>query len=792
MNFLYKTFFLLLLSALCQQSVFAQINNIQATITNKAGKPWRGNFLLTDTAGKTVRNADFNGSIAVTGLNNFSFKLTISSLFFADTTLTIHYNGNKSINLGTIIPKENINNLNQVTITSSLPLVRYGNNGNLEVNVAGTILASSSSVTEILSRTPGITITEGIISLQGKGEAIIYLNGTLVSTERLASIPTSQITKIEVIANPPARYEAAGRAVINITTKAPNGNGTSGRISQQLTNANFAGTNANTFADLGYGRDRLSLSANIALLKGRGRELLYTTRIRKDAANYLNSELTTDWNRDFKLYATYGIGAKYSFTPKSALAFSLSGNRDKLGGTVSSTNNIQTTATKNGYGSDIARDELRNNNSLILDYTALTDTLGSGFFISGQYAKYHTGYNEDIDEFGGASPRYLQNLFSQHLHISSIQADRTKNFNKTSKLETGIRFSAVGNNSATDFRSSGNKTGPYYPEAEISSNFSYKENISATYASLLTKIGKLTVNIGARAEWTNYSLRSTAGKGQNFKNDYLYLFPNLQMELPVGRQNKLRASYAARVTRPRYQALNPFVIYQDPFTTIEGNPNLLPEKAQVFDLSANLNRTEIKLAYTYTTNLLSAAALRGNTPESYVLKSINISSDQSFLLSVTRPFSIGNWWQSINTASITYAKSFDNNYEFGLGKTRPQLYFYSSNTFNIIYGIKLQLLAWYLGDRYNSLGHQKNRSNLTAGIEKSLFKNEIKIGLTANDIFNSTASVGDYNVGKTQIYYNRSFANNYFRLTASYRFGGTEKTVSTNSKLVQPENGRAN
>ena len=792
-NSLFKTFFLLLLVTFSQQKLLAQVSSIKAAVKDNAGIPLTGNFLLTDAAGQTISSKGFDGSIELTGLNHDKLRLKLSSLFFADTTIIIHYKGNKNINLDTIIPDENTNTLGQVTITSSAPVMRYGNNGNLELNVAGTILASSSSVNEILSRTPGITINEGVINLQGKGEAIIYLNGILVPGERLASIPTSQITKIEIISNPSAKYEAAGRAVINIITKASNGAGIYGRLAQHVTTSSFAGTNANTFADLGYEKNKLSLSASLALLKGKGREILYTTRVRPDPAEYLNSELTTDWQRDFKLYTTYGLSARYNFSSRSNLSVSLSGNRDKLGGTVNSNNKIQTTATTNLYGSNIVRDELRNNKTLSTDFTSITDTLGSSISISGQYARYTTDYREDIQESGGPIPRYLQNVFDQNLHITSFQADRSKSFSKTSRLEMGLRFSSTGNNSSTQFAASGQQTGPYFPEQELSSDFKYKETISAAYASFSAKAGKLGINLGARGELTSYSLFTTAGRGQEFRKDYFNIFPNLQLELPLSERNKLIASYSSRITRPRYQSLNPFIIYQDPFTTIEGNPNLLPEKAKAIEVAANLDKSELKLAYTYTTDQLTGAAVRGNTPESYVLKSINITSNKTLTLSLTRPFSIGNWWQSINTASISYWKSLDDYYDFAVVKTRPQAYFYSSNTFNLTRSIKLQLLAWYMGDRYTGLGgYNTRRSTVTAGIEKSLLNNALKIGFSANDIFDKAFLSGDYNVGKTQIYFNRNYGSKYFKLTANYNFGGSDKAIVKNNKPVQSENSRAN
>ena len=786
-----KSTFLLFVFLITGISSYAQVKSISLKVTDAGGIPLGGNFLLADSVGKIIQNSGFNGNIALTGLGYTQLRLKLSSIMFIDTTINIRYAGKSEVDLGTIVPKENTTTLGQVIITSSTPLIRYGNNGNLEVNVAGTILASSSSVNEILSRTPGLTVNEGIISLQGKGEAIIYLNGTLIPGERLASIPTSQITKIEVIANPSARYDAGGRAAINITTKAPGGNGLSGRVSQHLTLSNFTGTNTNTFADLGYTKDKLSLSANIVLLKGSGRELLYTVRNRPDTSEYLNSALTTDWNRDFNVYATYGIGARYRFSSGSVLSLSYSGNRDRLGGTVNSRNQITTLTTDNIYGSNIVRDELRKNNAIVADFTKTTDTLGSGVFFSTQYSGYRTDNEDRIEEFGGPASRYLQNTFFQRLNIASIQADRTKFFRKDLKLETGLRFSNVGNNSDTRFLIENYPAGPYLPDETLSSLFDYNETIAAAYASLSANTGNLGIILGVRSEWTTYKLSTTAGEGQDFSKDYLNIFPNLQLEFPLENGNNLRASYNARITRPRYQSLNPFVTYQDAFTTIEGNPNLVPEKAHAFEVGTNFKRMELKIGYTYTIDPLSGAALRGSTPESYVLKSINRSSDHTFLASVTTPFSIGDWWQSINTVSITYGKSFDNQYNYATGKVTPQAYLYTSNTFSLKHGIKLQLLAWYLGDRYYGIRHDDKRSIVTAGVEKSMIQGKLKIGLTANDIFNRSIAEGDYNVGKTQVYYNRRYGNNHFKITATYRFGGTEGTAHP-QRQAQPENNRAN
>ena len=111
------------------------------------------------------------------------------------------------------------NQLNEVVIKSQPLLLKNTLGGNTEVSVANTLLATSTSVNELLGRIPNVVVAEGQISVLGKGEAIIYLNGILINNERFAAIPVSQILKIEVIANPSSKYDAEGKAVINIITK---------------------------------------------------------------------------------------------------------------------------------------------------------------------------------------------------------------------------------------------------------------------------------------------------------------------------------------------------------------------------------------------------------------------------------------------------------------------------------------------------------------------------------------------------------------------------------------------
>ncbi|MBW1658095.1 TonB-dependent receptor domain-containing protein [Flavobacterium quisquiliarum] len=685
------------------------------------------------------------------------------------------------------------NELNEVVIKRQASLLKYGANGNIDVNVNGTVLATSSSVNELLGRVPNVVVADGEINVLGKGEAIIYLNGVLINYERFAAIPVSQIQKIEVISNPSSRYDAEGKAVINIITKQNIESGIMGTANQHVSVSKFGGTSYNTLFDFSYSKGKFSFISNYGLQLGRNRELLYTTRTRPNPEEFMKSELTTDWKRRFNNYSNFGFGLQYNFSSQAYISLAYSGNVNDLGGITESRNAIVNNSGNSFYATDVHKNDVLLNQFINLNYN-LTTKKGSTLFVGSQFSNYNQTIRDFIEENSLVeetdSDRYLKNNVGSRINIMAIQTDYSKKINEKTKLELGAKFSYAAINSGTDFLVSSDDVN-FELDDKLSSDFEYNEKIAAAYFNYVrTWNDKINFSLGARAEKTSYNLFTNTDGIQKFEKSYGNFFPNLVMNFDFSEDWKGHFSYAARITRPRYQALNPYVIYQDPFTTIEGNPNLLPEKTHAFEIGTMYKKFDFKMGYTYKIDPISAAALRGDTPNSYILRALNLEKGHTVFSSLSRSFNY-RWWNSTNTISVSWQKSVDNYYAFVFSPVKPQFYFYSNNTFTIPKLFKLQLLAWYLSDRSYGLGNENSRSTVTLGIERNFFKDALKLNFSANDIFHKFMVSGDYNVGQTQIYYHRTYASNYFKLIATYNFGNSKKTTYTKSEIEQSENTRA-
>ena len=93
-------------------------------------------------------------------------------------------------------------------------------------NVDQSIASQGVDAIEVLQRTPKVDISKGAIQLIGKSNLGVMINGKLLNLSSaeiesyLKTIRSENISKIEVITTPPAKYDAQGNSgLINIILK---------------------------------------------------------------------------------------------------------------------------------------------------------------------------------------------------------------------------------------------------------------------------------------------------------------------------------------------------------------------------------------------------------------------------------------------------------------------------------------------------------------------------------------------------------------------------------------------
>ena len=482
--------------------------------------------------------------------------------------------------------RNKINDLGNVTVVARKPLIKQEDDKTV---VDAEVLANSSTnAYEVLEKTPGAVVDQdGSVYLNSSTPATIQINGREVKlgaadlASLLKSLPANSVTKIEILRTPSAKYDASSSGgIINIVLKKGVKLGTSGSL-----NAGFFQGRFNT--------KTTGFNLNRSINK-------FTTTISyqfTDRNNY--EEITSDRfvardqsilrQRSYSKYPALthyvGGGADAALSEKwnAGYDFRISSTEGR-----SSTQNdidIIFPANSNTPGANQSLIENKSN-SLFFNQGVYAnykfDSLGSKFELEADY-DYSKNGNDQFYANSVFQPRsslLLGNgMLSGKKNIFSTEADLTLKLPKKYTIETGGKFNfSASRNSAIYFidNGSGAKLDSFQ-----SNKFKYREQISSAYLQVAKTFAGLTIKPGARIENTDIRGNQLFPSDTSLSIKRTDLFPYLYLRHAIAKLFGFKlignAIYRRSITRPYYEALNPYPKYIDQYLYEIGNPNLRPQ-----------------------------------------------------------------------------------------------------------------------------------------------------------------------------------------------------------------------
>lgn len=494
--------------------------------------------------------------------------------------------------------KEESCKLSDVTITANKRVVkslvdRY------QIDVTA-LKDYSFDMMDLLSKAPGVIVDNGVPSIWGKSGFRIMVNNRIRNMDAsqavayLKSLDINHVDKVEIIQNPPAKYEAEGNyGIIHIITKKSQGS-LGIRLADELSYATKYLTN-NTNFSVSVESGKLGVYAMGSYQKGKTRWYEHNSQ------NYKSFVRTSDMEQvnhpqSYNLY----VSADYNLSKKINFGGNLSWYKSQM--KRNSSNTILTKEWSNSQDSTITstlgRDMplSKRDATLYFAYQAKT----AGVELSGSYFDYDNQQNSIYHSWlrvGNKVDPYVdfQNNNSNHLKGFSGMAD----FNLT-LLKMDFAFGAKWTTSKTPTEAY------YYPEiADYENKSTYKENIYAFYAQAMRKFGAFSFKIGGRYEQTRMKTVMDAEKGE-IDRKYGNWFPKMYLSYKINDNNSLRLSYTGSIERPNLQYISPFVIYSDTKDYTSGNPYLKPTTTNIISLSYTfMGNLIFEMYYSVSNNMIS-------------------------------------------------------------------------------------------------------------------------------------------------------------------------------------------
>lgn len=654
------------------------------------------------------------------------------------------------------------------------------------VTVEGTAMAAGNTAFDVLAKSPGVFVDqEGNIQLNGKSGVTVMLDGrlTYLSARELRSMlegmPAANLKNIEIIANPPAKYDAEGTAgILNLNLKTNTQRGLNGSV--------YAGANYN-FQQLGHS---YGASLNLKQEKWSGFMTLDASRrVGGRDATFTRVFYGEQSTRYFDQQATGNfvstsppvlrLGADYSLRKQHSVGF-MAGYTLRKGTSDFLTDTYLGSAPQAPTlyidADNVSRSRYQNYTGN-LHYNGKLDTTGTTLTADVDLVRIdNRGQADFINRFRPlAGPRAGQDSLNQEytntladLRIYAAKADFTRPLGAGSKLEAGVKVSRVtaDNDSRFYFNNAG-----LVPDPRRTNYFTYQENIQAAYASWSGQAGaRLKLQAGLRLENTR-SVGHERTTDSLTRRRYLNLFPSLFVQQEVSKDYDVSFSYSRRLTRPNYGSLNPFRFYRDPYTYEQGNPVLRPQYTQAFRLTHTVRKVySLAFNYDYQTDVISEVPILN--VDSAITKYTTDNLDQGHIIGLTgvAPYKIAKWWDSQNTVVVSYRK-FSTTGTNGF-LVNEQLYYMlqSNHTLLLPAKVRLEVEARYLGPTASGLYQIRPMHWVGVALKRSLLQDKLDLSLTVNDIFKGYRYRFSTNIGGNINDFNQYFRFRSVGLTLRYNF----------------------
>ncbi|MFC7668920.1 outer membrane beta-barrel protein [Hymenobacter humi] len=606
----------------------------------------------------------------------------------------------------------------------------------------------------------------------------------------LRNLPAEQLKNIELITNPPAKYDAQGGAgIIAINLKKDQRQGTNGNLStsvgrgrynkfsSSLTLNNRHGK-TNVFGTYGYA-DREAFNA---LTFHRdfysGRTLLGHS----DQENYIKVR---------QMVHTWKAGVDYALSPRTTVGVALNGQAadSPQEGTNAATLSDADDQLTGQYRAINLRTVRTPNAAANLNFKhTFADTIGPReLSIDADYAQFRNTRLQTLAttyDLPVLTPTTLNGDQRGMVVIESFKADYTHPLTKEAKLEAGLKTSLV--SSDNDVLFSLTEKDQTTIDRNQSNHFLYDENVNAGYFTLTHTTPKTTLTAGLRAEQTNTSGRQEVGN-EGFERRYFQLFPSAAIRRTLTPKQEVALSLSRRIDRPTYGDLNPFRIYIDATTYGTGNPGLRPQTSYNLELSHTFKQkftTELAWAVTSLPIVGSVQPVAGS---SYVVvQNINLDRLDTYTLTFSAPVEPFKWWSSNNNLVGYYARYIGRLNGTDLNKGRPTLNLTTNNSFTLGHGWGADLTGTYQSRQQQAFFDIRARGQLVAGISKSLWEKKGTLKLNVTDIFytQKTRASSSYNNYQERLY--QRFDTRVVTLAFTYRFGN-QKVAPTRRRTSGAE-----
>ena len=635
--------------------------------------------------------------------------------------------------------------LQEVVVNAKQPATKLVGT-TLVSTIPGSNLADIGTALDVLAQLPMIKVQDNTVSVIGKSDIEIYIDGRPLRDEQeLQQLHSSNIKKVELLMAPGAAYESTTGAVLKITTRRSYVQGLSLTDVFQLQRSRK--WSVMDYLGISYRAGDWefflngTINRNNSQIKGATTNTLVYNGMETVVGSRQNNSYPTTvgvikggFNYS---HGTQSFGAYYRFNPEHG-SFK--------------NNGAEWLDNSELLLRDIAK-QIRSHSHLASLYYENT--------FSGKYLMHFDGDFRNSHANNSVATTYPESatpaVNSTDCRTSTLWAGKLYlNFPLwNGDFTIGTQDSYT--HTSLDYRMLNSSVSEYIP----SSLTDARQTSAALFASWSRMLGKFSLSAGARYEYVDYDFKVDGKRDENVSRRDHLLTPDMSLGYSFDQESQISLSYKMVTVKPPYSQLTGSLSYTGLHEIEGGNPALHDEKmhdVQLFGMwhgfMMQVDYTRSLDSYTFVKQLYPADNLQ------LLMHPVNINlSALNLYLVWSKP--IRCWTPNATLGMYQQWLTLDNTQH-----NKPIFVYYFDNTFALPHGwnVTANFSGQTKGDMHtNRLGASWFTMNASVG--KTFLNKSLNVKLSATDIFNTanndwTMNTYGVRVDKRQSYDRRSVSLN--------------------------------
>ncbi len=600
----------------------------------------------------------------------------------------------------------------------------------------------------------------------------------------------TQLDQIEIMTNPPAKYDAAGNSgIINIRTKKTKQMGYNVMATVGVAQGVYPKNNQNI--NFNYRKNKVNL---FGTLSRNERNHFQNLSIQRKFVEANSKEVKSLFDQVSKMRSmnignNAKIGADIFLTKKTTIGATLNGFYNK--GIFTNNSDIDI-ANPQGVmlGNTLASsrsESLWKHFGSNVNFRHVFDTTGKELTADVDYLHYDASNTQNLvnsyfDTNGAPTfvPDTLLGLLPQLISIYSAKADYVHPLKKGARFEAGLKTSFVETDNNAVYDSLINNS--LVRDFGRSNHFVYRENINAAYVSYSRPISKkISGQFGLRLENT-LARGNQKTTGETFTLNYTQLFPTAYLQYKASEAHSLSMNYGRRIRRPDYENLNPFVEFLDRYTFEQGNPYLRPQFSHNIEVAHTFKGfLTTTLNYTKTNNIIQQVFEQNEQNNETFVKQANIANQSQYGISISAFKQIKNFSGNI------YANVFQNKFQGVVNGTDISIkantaMFNGSVSYKFKKGSSVEVGGFYRTPGVDGVLKISGFGMMNLGASIPVMKTKGTIRLNVRDVLWSQRIKGDAKFGNIDTQFQQYGDSRVATITFTYRLAKGKVNGNTRRK----------